>query len=51
MSSDFKNKFYRTLQLPKEESEILKWYRRNVRSILNDAEKKQIPIKEDKSDD
>ena len=51
MSRDFKNKFYRTLQLPKEESEILKWYRRNVRSILNDAEKKQIPIKEDKPDD
>jgi hypothetical protein len=45
---DFKNKFYRSLQLPKEESEVLKWYRKNVRSILNDTEKKIIPIKEDK---
>lgn len=48
MAKDFKNKFYRTLQLPKEESEVLKWYRKNVRSILNDAEKKQTPLKEDK---
>jgi len=45
---DFKNKFYRTLQLPKEESEILKWYRKNVRKILNDSEKKITPLKEDK---
>ena len=48
---DLKNKFYRTLQLPKEESEVLKWYRKNVRSILNDSEKKIIPIKEEKSND
>lgn len=48
---DSKNKFYRSLQLPKEEADILKWYRKNVRSILNDSEKKQIPLKEDKSND
>ena len=48
MAKDFKNKFYRTLQLPKEESEVLKWYRKNVRSILNDADKKITPLKEDK---
>lgn len=48
---DLKNKFYRTLSLPKEESEILKWYRKNVRNILNDSEKKQTTIKQDKSND
>jgi hypothetical protein len=48
---DFKNNFYRSLQLPKEESEILKWYRKNVRKILNDSENKQIKDKEDKSND
>lgn len=46
--SNFKNKFYRTLQLPKEEAEILKWYRKNVRNILNDSEKKIIINKEEK---
>ena len=51
MSRNLKNSFYRTLQLPKEESEVLKWYRKNVRSILNDSEKKITPIKEDKSND
>jgi len=45
---DLKNKFYRTLSLPKEESEILKWYRRNIRTILNNADKKIEIKKEEK---
>jgi len=35
-----KNKFYRTLSLPKEESEILRWYRKNIKSIFDNADKK-----------
>ena len=47
MTRDPKNAFYRTLDLGKEESEILRWYRKNLASILNDAEKK-INIEEEK---
>jgi hypothetical protein len=42
MSRDMKNSFYRTLHLDKETNEILKWYRKNVKNILNDAESKTI---------
>lgn len=48
---DFKNNFYRTLELDKESQEVLKWYRKNIKSIQNDAEKKQSLIKEDKLND
>jgi len=37
---DMKNKFYRQLSLPKEEAEILKWYRKNISQILNNADKR-----------
>jgi hypothetical protein len=40
MARNQKNSFYRTLQLPKEEAEILKWYRKNIGQILNNADKK-----------
>lgn len=42
---DMKNKFYRSLQLPKEEAEILRWYRKNIRSIFNNADKR-VEMKE-----
>lgn len=48
MSRDLKNKFYRTLQLPKEEAEILKWYRKNIKSIKDNADKKVQITKEEK---
>jgi len=48
MAKDFKNKFYRTLQLPKEESEILKWYRKNIKSIKDNADKRIEIKKEEK---
>ena len=40
MSRNQKNSFYRTLSLPKEEAEILKWYRKNIGQILNNADKR-----------
>jgi hypothetical protein len=45
---DLKNSFYRTLNLDKESKAALKWFRENVQSIRNSAEKKIIPLKEDK---
>jgi len=48
---DPKNSFYRTLNLDKEGKLALKWFREHVKSIRNDAEKKVIILKEDKSND
>ncbi len=48
MARNLKNSFYRTLQLPKEEAEILKWYRKNIGQILNNADKKTEIKKEEK---
>ena len=48
MARNLKNSFYRTLNLDKDGKLALKWFREHVRSILNDAEKKITPIKEDK---
>lgn len=40
---DGKDKFYRSLDLPKEEKEVLKWYRNNFQSIKNlDQKKKEV---------
>ena len=43
---DPKNKFYRTLQLDDESKKILKWYRSNIKSIRDNADKK-VEIKKD----
>jgi len=48
VSRDLKNSFYRTLNLDKESKAALKWFRENVKSIRDNAEKKIIPLKEDK---
>jgi hypothetical protein len=48
MSDKLKNSFYRTLNLDKESKAALKWFRENVKSIKNSAEKKITSIKEDK---
>jgi hypothetical protein len=45
---DLKNSFYRTLNLDKEGKAALKWFRENVRSIKNNADKKSQIKKEDK---
>ena len=37
---DMKNKFYRSLDLPKEESDVLRWYRRNIKQILDNAKQR-----------
>ena len=47
---DPKNNFYRTLNLDEDSKKILKWYRTNIKSIKNDAEKKVIPINEEEHD-
>jgi len=46
MGRDFKNAFYRTLHLDKESQQILKWYRKAVKSLQNEAESNK-PIKKD----
>jgi len=48
MARDLKNSFYRTLNLPKEEKAILKWYRANIKSIRDNADKKIEIKKEEK---
>ena len=48
---DLKNSFYRTLNLDAESKAALKWFRANIKSIKNNAEKKQTPFKEDKQND
>ena len=48
---DQKNNFYRTLDLPKEEKDILRWYRSVIKEIKNSAEMKINTIKESKSND
>lgn len=35
-----KNNFYRLLNLPKEEKEILKWYRSVIKEITNNSDKR-----------
>lgn len=45
MSDKLKNSFYRTLNLDKDSKTVLKWFRTNIKSIKNNAEKKQTPIK------
>jgi len=40
MPKDFKNKFYRTLELDKESRDILKWYRSVIKQIQNEADSK-----------
>lgn len=44
---DLKNKFYRSLNLDKESKAALKWFRENVKSIRDNAEKKQTKLKEE----
>jgi hypothetical protein len=44
---NLKNSFYRTLHLDKETNEILKWYRNNIKNILNESESKKIIKKEE----
>lgn len=44
---DLKNSFYRTLNLDKESKAALKWFRENVKSIRDNAEKKQTKLKEE----
>jgi hypothetical protein len=51
MKNNGKNNFYRLLNLDRESKLALKWFREHIKSIMNDAEKKQILIKEDKSND
>jgi hypothetical protein len=51
MKNNGKNNFYRLLNLDKESKIALKWFREHVKSIMNDSEKKQSPLKEDKSND
>jgi len=51
MSRNPKNSFYRLLNLDKESKIALKWFRENVRSILNDADKKVNPNKKEKTND
>lgn len=51
MSDKLKNSFYRTLNLDKDSKAALKWFRTNIKSIKNNAEKKINPIKEEKSND
>jgi len=48
MSRDLKNSFYRTLRLDKETKDILKWYRKIVKSLQNESELKKINIKDSK---
>lgn len=40
MAKDLKNAFYRTLSLDKEGKLALKWFRENVKSIRDNADKK-----------
>lgn len=40
MSRDLKNAFYRTLNLDREGKLALKWFRENVKSIRDNADKK-----------
>ena len=48
MSRDLKNSFYRTLHLDKETKDILKWYRKIIKSLQNESELKKINIKDSK---
>jgi hypothetical protein len=45
---DLKNSFYRTLHLDKESQEVLKWYRKIVKSLQNEPESNKINIKDSK---
>jgi hypothetical protein len=45
---DLKNNFYRTLNLDKEGKLALKWFRENVKSIRDNADKKAEIKKEEK---
>jgi len=46
---DFKSQFYRTLNLDEESRKILKWYRKAVKELKNEAEGKK-PAKEKKEE-
>jgi hypothetical protein len=48
MARDLKNNFYRTLNLDKEGKLALKWFRENVKSIRDNADKKAEIKKEEK---
>lgn len=41
MARDFKNAFYRTLNLDSETKQILKWYRKVSKELKNEAENKK----------
>jgi hypothetical protein len=45
---DQKNSFYRTLNLDKEGKLALKWFRENVKSIRDNADKKNEIKKDEK---
>jgi hypothetical protein len=47
MSRDFKNSFYKTLNLDSETKQILKWYRKTVKELKNESEHQ---VKKDKKD-
>lgn len=46
MARDLKNKFYRTLDLDDDSKKVLKWYRSNIKQILDNA-KQRIEIEKD----
>jgi len=45
---DFKDKFYRTLNLDNESKQILKWYRKVVKELKNESEVKKEIKKDEK---
>ena len=40
MARDFKNAFYKTLNLDSETKQILKWYRKTSKELQNESELK-----------
>lgn len=50
MKNNGKNNFYRLLNLDREGKLALKWFRENVKSILDNADKKAEIKKEDNND-
>jgi hypothetical protein len=46
MSDKLKNKFYRSLDLDDDSKKVLKWYRNNIKQILDNADKR-VEIKKD----
>jgi hypothetical protein len=49
MSDKLKNKFYRTLDLDEDSKKVLKWFRQNIKQIIDNADKR-IEIKKDEEE-